>query len=92
MIERLSSRNPLFLEDSLPITDHQFGFRNGRSVMEQLILTYNDITDYVNEGYLVDLILFEFAKAFDTVNHNIQITKLQYLGISGKTIMATSLS
>lgn len=53
--------------------------------MVQLILTYNDITVYVDKGYIIDLILFDF-KAFNTVSHNILITILQYLGISGEVL------
>ncbi len=35
---------------------------------------------------MVDLILFDFLKAFDTVNHQILFTKLIALGINGSVI------
>ena len=68
------------------LNDEQFGFRSGRSTEEQLLLTYNDITLSLDNGNLVDLILFDYSKAFDVVNHTIMIDKLQNLGISGKIL------
>ena len=32
-----------YLEDNSILTDHQFGFRAGRSTMDQLLLVYNDV-------------------------------------------------
>ena len=65
------------------ISDQQFGFRESHSTVDQLILTYNDITGMIDEGRIVDLIFFDFSKAFDLVDHSILFVKLQTLGISG---------
>ena len=65
------------------ISDQQFGFRESHSTVDQLILTYNDITSMIDEGRIVDLIFFDFSKAFDLVDHSILFVKLQTLGISG---------
>ena len=64
----------------------QFGFRPGRSPEDQLILTYNDITLWLDKGFNVDLILFDFSKAFDVVCHDILIIKLYSLGIRGRLL------
>ena len=64
----------------------QFGFRHGRSPEEKLILTYNDITLWLDKGFNVDLILFDFSKAFDVVCHDILITMLYSLGIRGRLL------
>ena len=70
-----------YLEENSLLTDHQFGFRAGRSTQDQLLLVYDDVTKWLDDGCVVDLVLFDFAKAFDTVSHPILITKLQLLGI-----------
>ena len=49
--------------------------------MDQMILVYNDISLWLDEGYAVDLILFDFSKAFDVASHTILLTKLDHLGI-----------
>ena len=76
----------IFLESNAIISDHQFGFRSGRSTMDQLLLVYNDISAWVDEGCIVDLILFDFAKAFDLVSHAILLDKLNLIGIDRSLI------
>lgn len=61
----------------------QYGFLKGRSVEDQLIVTYNDVTLWLDEGYSVDLVMFDFRKAFDVVNHKILIEKLRNIGVEG---------
>ena len=72
-----------FLESHLILDDAQYGFRSGRSVTDQLLLTYNKITQWYDAGHTVDLILFDFVKAFDRVHHETLLAKLAELGISG---------
>jgi hypothetical protein len=40
----------------------------------------------LEQGFNVDVIYFDFAKAFDKVDHNILLHKLKNLGINGKTL------
>ena len=49
--------------------------------MDQLLLAYNDISRWVDKGSVVDLVLFDFSKAFDVVSHPVLLTKLHLLGI-----------
>ena len=65
------------------ISQSQFGFRSGRSATDQLVLTYNDISISIDQGKTVDLIFFDFSKAFDTVCHAILLQKLFSIGICG---------
>lgn len=75
-----------FLTEHDLLLDEQFGFRPGRSTDEQLLLTYNDIYLWLDEGHLVDLVLFDFSKAFDVVSHMIFIEKLKSIGIRGHVL------
>ena len=82
-LERVIAKNLyMYLEDHNILSEHQFGFRAGRSTMDQMILVYNDITLWLDQGCAVDLVLFDFSKAFDVVSHHILLEKLQELGIN----------
>ena len=75
-----------FFDEHNIISQYQFGFRPGRSTTEQLLLTYNDITSWFCDGECVDLILFDFAKAFDKVDHRLLLKKLKEIGVSGELL------
>ena len=67
------------------LTDAQHGFRNRRSCETQLIATVTDIAKRLSEGMQVDIILLDFAKAFDKVPHGRLLHKLSYYGVDTKT-------
>ena len=87
VIERIvvAELNNYLVENKI-ISNEQFGFQQGKSVEEQLLLTYNKITKWYDEGFPVDLIMFDFAKAFDTVNHKILMQKLKKIGVKGNLL------
>ena len=58
-----------YLEQNALLSINQFGFRSGRTTDDQLLLTYNFVTRGLDAGSIVDVILFDFSKAFDVVNH-----------------------
>lgn len=72
-----------YLEEHSLLSSEQFGFRVGRSTQEQLLLTYNFVSKQIDEGYVTDLILIDFSKAFDVVVHSLLLDKLRCLGIQG---------
>ena len=68
------------------LSPDQFGFRSGMSVEDQLIIVYNDVTWWLDSGYVVDVVLFDFSKAFDVVSHRVLMNKLNLLGVSGRLL------
>ena len=81
-LERIiAGRLTSYLESNALLSNHQFGFRSGRSTMDQLLLVYNDVSKWVDEGSVVDLVLFDFSKAFDVVSHPILLAKLFGVGV-----------
>ena len=70
-----------YLESNSLLSDRQFGFRSGRSTIDQLLLVYNAVSKVVDEGGVADVILFDFSKAFDVVSHVILLEKLNRLGL-----------
>ena len=72
VLERIVAYHLLmYLESNALLSDHQFGFRQGRSTTEKLILVYDEITRLMDAGYIVDLVLFDYSEAFDLVCHNV---------------------
>ena len=59
------------------IHDTQHGFLPQKSCTTQLVPFSHDISLGLNENKLIDVIYFDFAKAFDSVNHDIILNKLK---------------
>ena len=57
----------------------QHGFRARRSTVSSLLLTHKEYVNYIEDKSDVDVILFDFAKAFDVVDHNLFIFKIKCL-------------
>ena len=75
-----------FFTDNSILSEEQFGFRPGRSTEDQLLLTYEEITEGLDNGFPVDIIMLDFSKAFDVVCHAILVDKLSQIGIQGRLI------
>ena len=56
-----------------------------RSCETQLIVTIQEIASKLSKGQQVDVILLDFAKAFDKVPHSRLLYKLDYYGVRGQT-------
>ena len=66
------------------LTPEQHGFTNNHSTTSVLLELLKDITKIIDDGNCVDVITFDFAKAFDSISHKKLIYKLQFYGICGK--------
>ena len=73
--------------DNSILTDDQFGFRSNLSPQSALIsLTYHLLSN-LNENKTSIGIFLDFKKAFDTIDHNILLDKLQFYGLSGVSFL-----
>ena len=68
------------------LTPYQHGFRNKRSCDSQLITTVHDFTTCLNRKEQTDAILLDFSKAFDKVDHEGLLHKLQHAGIQNSSL------
>lgn len=62
---------------------YQFGFRNQHSTNSALIVLIDKIIGAIDKNEVVIGLFLDFQKAFDTVNHEILLRKLDKYGIRG---------
>lgn len=63
---------------------HQHRCKAKNNTLSKFLCRKNKLIDNFGKGYNVDVIYFDFTKAFDTVDHGIVNEKLCNLGIKGK--------
>ena len=68
------------------VSSQQFGFQSRKSTIIQLLTCLHHIY-FANANSKKGLLFFDFAKAFDEVNHKILVTKLSSLGVQ-KSMLA----
>ena len=76
MYESLESKNLIY--------DLQFGFQQKHLTSHALIHLTDKIREQLDKWNFGCGIFVDFQKAFDTVDHNILIQKLNYYGVKGK--------
>ena len=68
------------------LSSKQHGFLGKRSTVTQLLHYLDKCADSISNEKVVDVIYFDFAKAFDTVPHRRLLKKLEAYGIRGKVL------
>ena len=75
-----------YLDENQILYDLQHGFRSKRPCETQLTMLIDELHSNLKDGKQTDIILLDFSKAFDKVNHEKLIFKLLSYGIRGTTL------
>ena len=72
-----------YMEDNKLFYEDQFGFRPGHSTEFASLRFVNTLFKQMDNFYIPTSILIDLSKAFDTLEHDIMLSKLRYYGVSG---------
>ena len=75
-----------YLDEHHLLHSNQHGFRKKLSCETHLIQFVQDISDTLNESGQTDIIVMDFSKAFDKVDHKRLLLKLHCFGINKDVI------
>ena len=85
ILERVIAQNLVdFLNHLSFFSNEQYGFLKFRSTTTQLLCCVNDWYEALTAKFNVDVIYLDFAKAFDSVPHDLLLYKIAQIGITGK--------
>nr|CAI5869801.1 unnamed protein product [Callosobruchus analis]CAI5869804.1 unnamed protein product [Callosobruchus analis] len=87
VIEKILERQIRKYLDSYKILpQHQSGFRKGYSCSTALLKVTDDIMEATDRNELTALALLDYSKAFDTLNHELLLAILEFIGFSKESV------
>ena len=75
-----------FLNEQNSISCKQFGFREGKSTNDAILNFLSTIFSDLESGKVPIGICFDLTRAFDSINHDLLIQKLHFLGVDGNNL------
>ena len=72
--------------DNHIFSDSQYGFRQRRGCILQLLKVFDDWSKFIDSDTPVDAVFLDFRKAFDCVPHKRLLMKIEKLGITGNLL------
>ena len=75
-----------FLNNEEIISKQQSGFRSLHSTVTALLEATDSWAFNIDLGYVNAVVFLDLKKAFDTVDHDVLLTKINRCGIQGKTL------
>ena len=88
VLEKIVSNQLLqYIDLSAPLADCQHGFVKRRSTITNMLMTERVIAEALNKGACVDVLTFDFARAFDKVPHSRLLRELASRGINGTALL-----
>ena len=82
----MHSRVLEFLDSNGSLFESQYGFRPGMSCEHALLNAQNNILHSLNSKQISVLLLLDYSKAFDVIEHPILLKKLEHYGIKGTAL------
>lgn len=87
IIERIMERQlQIHLQNNHILPVNQSGYRKGHSCSTALLHIVDDVISMTDQGKITLLILLDYSKAFDTIDHNILMSILHYIGLDPSAI------
>ena len=76
-----------FLISHYALHSTQSGFRPNHSCETALLQTINKFHEAINNGQIIGMVMVDFRKAFDLVDHTLLLKKLRHYKISDETLL-----
>ena len=76
-----------YINENKILSEYQFGFQRNKSTELAVSTIVSKISDAYEKHKSSYCIFLDFAKAFDTVNHDILLEKVKYYGFKNKEFL-----
>ncbi len=76
-----------FIDDNQILHNCQFGFRSKHSTQHAIVTLVEKVSKALDNNKIVVGVFLDLKKAFDTVNHQILLRKLEKIGVRGTPLL-----